>query len=92
MKEMNEMRKSLVELQMEGRVNQGSFESSITSINDLLKQRECLTERRMPERAAIITEMDRQADERWTRMSNTIYHRDTDDDKCTVNLMTTAQD
>ena len=61
MKEMNEMRKGLVEIQMEGRIKQGKLESSIASINDLFKQREGLTERRMTKKAAIMTEGDRQA-------------------------------
>ena len=49
---------------MEGRISQGKLESSIASINDLFKQREGLNERRMTKMAAIMTEWDRQADER----------------------------
>ena len=56
MKEMHEMPKGFVEMQMEGRISPGKFESSIASINGLFKQREGLSERRMSEMAAIMTE------------------------------------
>ena len=44
MAEMDEMRKGLVNIQMKGRIGQGKLESSIASINDLLRQREGQTE------------------------------------------------
>ena len=61
---MDGMRKGLVEMQMEGRINQDKLESSIASINGLFKQREGLTERRMSKMAAIMTERDQQSNER----------------------------
>ena len=81
MKEMDEMRKGLVEMQMEGPISQGKLESSIASINDLFKQREGVTEKRMSEMAAIMTERDRQADDRWKLMSVLMHRRDTDVDE-----------
>ena len=90
MKEMDEMPKGLVEIQM--RDGQSKLESSNASINDLYRQREGLTEMRMPEMAAIMTERDRQADERWKLMSDLMHRRDTGVDKRMVDPMTTIQD
>ena len=39
MKEMDEMRKNLVGLKMDGRISQGKLESSIASIHDLIRHR-----------------------------------------------------
>ena len=40
MRDMDEMRKGLLEIQAEGRQNQGRLEASMASLNDLIKQRE----------------------------------------------------
>ena len=40
----------------------------------------------MSEMVAIMTERDRQADERWKLMSNLMHHRDTDVDKRMVEV------
>ena len=46
MRDMDELRRGLVEIQAEGRQNQGRLEASMASLNDLIKQRE--RPRRMP--------------------------------------------
>ena len=47
MRDMDEMKKWLLEIQAEGRQNQGRLEASIASLNDLIKQRENVADTRM---------------------------------------------
>ena len=47
MRDMDGMRKKLLEIQAEGRQNQGRLEASMASLNDLIKQRENMTDSRM---------------------------------------------
>ena len=63
MSDMDEMRKSLLEIQAEGRQNQGRHEASMASLNDLIKQRENMADTRMAEMSAVMKERDRQAHE-----------------------------
>ena len=44
---MDEMRKGLVVMKMEGSINQGKLESSIALIHDMIRHREMLTDSRM---------------------------------------------
>ena len=89
---MEELRRALIEIKAEGSINQDKLESSIASINDLIRQRECLTEKRMSEIATTMAQRDRQADERLKHLSETMHHRHLDVDKRMVNLKTTVQD
>ena len=91
MKQMNEMRKGLVEILMDGRVIQGKLESLIVSINDPLRQQEDQPETRMSAMAAIMAEKDQQTDERLKHISDLMHRRHTDIDKRLVDQMTTIQ-
>ena len=53
-----------MEIQAEGRQYQGRFEASMTSLNNLIKQRENLADTRMAEMSAVMKKRDRQAVER----------------------------
>ena len=81
MKEIDEVRKGFVEMNMEGRICKGKLELSIASINDLLGEQEALTETRITEMAAKMTGRDRQADERLKLLYEMMRHRDTYVDK-----------
>ena len=83
--EVEELRKEVSEIKMEGRVNQGKTETSVASVKDL-------TEKRIWEMTAIMVQRDQQADERLKHMSEMMHHRDLDVDKRMVDLMTTVQD
>ena len=74
---MEELRKEVKEMKMEGRVNQGNQD---------------LTERRISEMTAIMAQRDKQADERLKCMSEMMHRRDLDVDKRMVDLMATVQD
>ena len=63
MRDKDEMRKGLLEIQAEGRQNQGRLEASMASLNDLIKQRENMVDTRMAEMSVVMKERDRQADE-----------------------------
>ena len=92
MRDMDEMRKGLLEIQVERRQNQGRLEASVASLNDLLKQREKLADSRMAKMSAVLRERDRQADERMKLMSDMMQRRDTDANIRMVDLMTTMKD
>ena len=92
MRNMDEERKGLLEIQAEGRQNQGRLEASMASLNDLIKQREYLADTRMAEMSAVMKERDRQADERMKLMSDLMQRRETDADTCMIDLMTTMKD
>ena len=83
--EMEELRKEVNEIKMEGRANQGKIEKTMATVNDL-------TERRISEMTAIMAQRDKQADERLKCMSEMMHRRDLDVDKRMVDLMTTVQD
>ena len=55
------LRGGLIEIKMEGRISQGKLESSIASINDLVRQRDGLTKRRITEMTSIMEQRDLQA-------------------------------
>ena len=82
---MEELRKEVAEIKMEGRANQGKIETSVTTVKDL-------TEKRISEMTAIMAQRDQLAEERHKNMSEIIYRRDLDVDKRMVDLMTTVQD
>ena len=88
MRDMDEMRKGLLEIQAEGRQNRGRLEASMASLNDLIKQRENLSDTRMAEMSAVMKERDRQADERMKLMSDLMQRRETR----MIDLMTTMKD
>ena len=92
MRDMDELRKGLLEMQAEGRQNQGRLEASMTSLNDLIKQRETIADARMAEMSAIMRERDRQADERMKAMTNTMQRRDIDSNVRMADLMMAMQD
>ena len=91
MKKMEELRRGLINIKIEGRISQDKLELSIVSINDLYRQREGLTEKRMSEMTTILAKRIQQVDERLKLMSETMPHRDSDVDKRMVDLMTTVQ-
>ena len=80
MRDMDETRKGLLEIQAEGRQNQGRLETSTASLNDPMKQRENLADTRMAEMSAVMKEKDRQADKRYKLMSDLVQRRETDAD------------
>ena len=88
MRGMDEMRKGLMEIQAEGRQYQGRLEATMTSLNDLIKQRKNIADTRMAEMSAVMKERDRQADERLKLMPDLMQRRDTDADARMVDLMT----
>ena len=92
MRDMDELRKGLLEMQAEGRQNQGRLEASMASLNDLIKQRETTADARMAEMSAIMRERDRQADERMKAMTNTMQRRDMDSNVRMADLMMAMQD
>ena len=92
LRDMEELRKGLMEIQAEGRQYQGRLEASMTSLNDLIKQRENLADTRMAEMSAVMKERDRQADECLKLMTDFMQRRDTDADDRMVDLMTTMKD
>ena len=85
MMEMDELRKEVKEIMLEGRVNRGKMEMTMATVKHL-------TERRISETTAIMAQRDKQADERLKCMSEMMHRRDLDVDKCMVDLMTTFQD
>ena len=85
MKEMDELRRRVIEMKMEGRINQDKMETSMASVKGL-------TEKRISEMTAIIAQRDQQADERLKLKSERMHRRDIDVDKRMVDLMTTLQD
>ena len=92
MRDMDELRKDLLEIQAEGRQNQGRLEASMASLNDLIKQRENLADTRMAEMSDVMKERDRQGDERKKLMSDLMQRRETDADTRMIDLMTTMKD
>ena len=92
MRDMDELRKGLLEMQAEGRQNQGRLEASMASLNDLIKQRETTADARMAEMSAIMRERDRQAEERMEAMTNTMQRRDIDSNVRMADLMMAMQD
>ena len=91
MRDMDEMRKGLMEIQAEGRQCQGRLEASMTSLNDRIKQRENLADTRIAEMSAVKKERDRQADERLKLKTDLMQRRDTDADARIVYLLTTMK-
>ena len=92
MRDMDELRRGLLEIQAEGRQNQGRLEASMASLNDLIKQRETTADARMAEMSAVMRERDRQADERMKAMTNTMQRRDMDSYVRMADLMMAMQD
>ena len=92
MRDMDEMRKGILEIQVDGRQNQGRHEATMASLNDLIKKREKLNDSRMAEMSAVMRERDRQADERIDFMSDMMQRRDNDANMRMVDLMTTMKD
>ena len=92
MRDMYEMRKALLEIQLEGRQNQGRLEASMASLNNLIKQRENQVNTRMAEMSAVMKERDRQADERLKLMTDLMQRREPDADARMIDLMTTMKD
>ena len=92
MRDMDEMRRGVLEIQAEGRQNQGRLEASMASINDLIKQRETLADTRMAETSAVMKERDRQSDERMKLISDLMQRRETDANVPMVDMMTTMKD
>ena len=85
MMEMDELRKEVKEIKLEGRVNRGKMEMTMATVKQL-------TEGRISETTAIMAQRDKQADERLKCMSEMMHRRDLDVDKRMVDLMTTLQD
>ena len=92
MRDMDETRKGLLEIQAEGRQSQARLEASMASLNDLIKQRENMADTRMAEMSAVMKERDRQAHERMKMMSDLIQRRETDANTRMIVLMTTMKD
>ena len=92
MRDMDKMRKRLLEIQAEGRQNQVRLEASMASLNDLIKQRENQAATRMAEMSAVMKERDRQADKRLKLMTDLMQRRETDADARMIDLMTTMKD
>ena len=92
MRDMDEMRKGLLEIQAEERQSQGRLEASMASLNDLIKQRESIADTRMAEMSAVMKERDRQAVERMKMMSDLMQRRETDANTRMIDLMTTMKD
>ena len=92
MRDMDEMRKGLLEIQAEGRQSQGRLEASMASLNDLIKQRESIADTRMAEMSAVMKARDRQADERMKMMPDLMQRRETDANASMIDLMTTMKD
>ena len=92
MRDMDDMRKGLLEIQAEGRRSQGRLEASMASLNDLIKQRENMADTRMAEMSAVMKERYRQADERMKMMSDLMQRKETDANTRMIDLMTTMKD
>ena len=92
MKDMDEMRRGLLEMQAEGRQNQGRLEASMALLNDLIKQRETAADDRVAEMYAVMRERDRQADERMKLLADSMQRRYIDANVRKADLMTTMQD
>ena len=92
MSDMDEMRKGLLEIQAEGRQNQGRLEASMASLNDLIKQRENFADTHKAEMSAVMKERDHEADEHMKLMSDLNPRKDTDADTRMIDLMTTMKD
>ena len=92
MRDMDEMRKGLLEIQAEGRQNPGRLGASMASLNDLIKQRENMADTRMAEMSAVLKERDRQADEQMRMVSDLMNRRETDANTRLIDLMTTMKD
>ena len=82
---MEELRKEVNEIKMEGRANQGKIETTMATVKDL-------TENRISVMTAIMAQREKQADERLKCMSGMMHRRVLDVDKRMVDLMTTVQD
>ena len=85
MKEVEELRRGVLEMKTEGRVNQDKMETTMASVKSP-------TEQRISEMTAIMAQRDQQADETLTLMSETMHRREIDVDKRMVDLMTTVQE
>ena len=85
MKEMDELRRGVIELKMEARINQDKMETSMASVKGL-------TEKRISEMTAIMAQRDQKGDERLKLISETMHRRDREVDKRMVDLMTTVPD
>ena len=85
MKEVEELRRGVLEMKTEGRINQDKMETTMASVKSL-------TEQRISEMTAIMAQRDQQADETLTLMSETMHRREIDVDKRMVDLMTTVQE
>ena len=85
MKEIEELRRGVIEMKMEGHINQDKMKTSMTSVKSL-------TEKLISEMTAIMAQRDHQADERLTLISETMHRRDIDVNKRMVDLMTTIQE
>ena len=81
-KEVEELRRELIEIKMGGRISQGKLETSMASIKGL-------TEKRISQMTAIMALRDRQVDERLKLMSETIHRGDLDVDERMVDFLTT---
>ena len=92
MRDMDDMRKGLLEIQAEGRRSQGRLKASMASLNDLIKQRENMADTRMAEMSAVMKERDRQADERMKMMSDLMQRKETDANTRMIDVMTTTKD
>ena len=90
-KEKEELRRGSTETKIKGRISQDKLELSNASVNDLIRQRDGLTEKRMSEMTATMAQRNQQADERMKLISETMHRRDIDVDKRMVDLMTTVQ-
>ena len=85
MKEMHELRREVIEMKLEGRINRDKMETSMASVKGL-------TEKCISEMTAIMAQRNQQADERLKLISATMHRRDIDVDKRMVDLITTVQD
>ena len=92
MRDMDQMRKELMDIQAEGRMSKGRLEASVTSINDLIRQRENLADTRMSEMSVVMREKESPSRRRLKLMSEHMQRRDSDANNCTVEFMTTMQD
>ena len=89
-RDMEEMRKGLLELQVEGRRSQEELEASMASINDLIKQRQNFSTRACPN-ISNHERKDRQVDERLKLISDMMQRRDSKAYNRMIDPMTTMQ-
>ena len=73
-KEVEELRRELIEIKMEERINQGKLETTMASVKGL-------TLKRISEMTAMMAQKDRQANERLKLMSETMHRREMNIDK-----------